>query len=49
MDTTHMIRLSYQTHEDDIWCYGKTWILWYSLENGEMEFITDWMQLKKKI
>lgn len=38
-----MMRLSYVIRRDDKWAYGKTWIL-YSLEGGEVEFITDWMQ-----
>lgn len=39
------IRLSYRTDETDEWIFGKTWLL-YGLEDGEIEFITDWMQLK---
>lgn len=38
-----MLRLSYIVRRDHAWAYGKTWIL-YALEDGEIEFITDWMQ-----
>lgn len=37
------LRLSYVARRDDTWAYGRTWLL-YALEDGELEFITDWMQ-----
>lgn len=40
------MRISYQTHENAEWTFGKTWILHGSLEGGEIEFITDWMRPK---
>lgn len=41
-----MLRISYVTGQNQKWFYGKTWILTGSLEGGDLEFITDWMQLK---
>lgn len=40
-----MMRIFYKTHEDEVWIYGKTWII-YDLEGKNIEFITEWMQLK---
>jgi len=43
------MRLSYITHEDDHWRYGRTWVLTRSIcEDAELDFITDWMQFKQK-
>lgn len=40
------LRISFQTHEDDTWIFGREWFLYGGLEENEVEFSTDWMRLK---
>ncbi len=39
------MKISYMTIEAHLWIMGKTW--WLSaLEDGELEFLTEWIQYK---
>jgi hypothetical protein len=43
-----MIRFDFITGEDEVFYYGKTYILWNrkTMEDWDCEFITEWMQTK---